>query len=258
MKGKQGKSEGFDSCDRPSNIKISNWIQFVDFSARVTLKYDGWPQKTIGHLFYTISSFVHHFKSICEVAQLGSKLMIFCLAWHWNFTEDLENNRAPLLYYIKLWASFQSHGWIQNGESQSRNAQFGSKSYFYPCDLEIWRMTLKNKRASLLSYIKRSAPLHCHMWNQTWVTVRKRLSGVMTSVTLTVDLWPWPFASTSRLSMVISLEDFLMTRREEHCQKRVKDGQTDGRVDRQRERETDRQTDRQRRKEVFLELLGRS
>ena len=35
-KGEQGKSEGFDSCDRPSN------------------------------LFYTTSSFVHHFKSIGE------------------------------------------------------------------------------------------------------------------------------------------------------------------------------------------------
>ena len=27
----------------------------------------------------------------------------------------LENNRAPLPYYIKLCASFQSHGWIQTG-----------------------------------------------------------------------------------------------------------------------------------------------
>ena len=27
---KQGKSEGFDSCDRPSNL-IKNWIQIVEF-----------------------------------------------------------------------------------------------------------------------------------------------------------------------------------------------------------------------------------
>ena len=84
---------------------ISNWIQIVDFSARVTLKFDGWPRKTIGHFFYTTSSFVHHFKSICEFklelqsgnAQFGSKLVIFF------------NNRAPLLCYFKLCASFQSH-----------------------------------------------------------------------------------------------------------------------------------------------------
>ena len=37
---KQGKSEGFDSCNRPSNL-TQIWIQIVDFSARVTLKFDG-------------------------------------------------------------------------------------------------------------------------------------------------------------------------------------------------------------------------
>ena len=30
---------------------LKNWIQIVDFSARVTLKFDGWPRKIIGHLF---------------------------------------------------------------------------------------------------------------------------------------------------------------------------------------------------------------
>ena len=49
---KQGKSEGFDRCDRPSNVTW-NWIQIIDFLALVTLKFDGWPLKKIGHLFYT-------------------------------------------------------------------------------------------------------------------------------------------------------------------------------------------------------------
>ena len=44
----------------------SNWIQIVDFSGGVTLKFDGWPQKPIEHLFYAASSFVHDFKSINE------------------------------------------------------------------------------------------------------------------------------------------------------------------------------------------------
>ena len=48
-----------------TGLVISNWIQIVNFSARVTMKFDGWPRKTIGH-FYTTSSFVHHFKSIGE------------------------------------------------------------------------------------------------------------------------------------------------------------------------------------------------
>ena len=32
----QGKSEGFDSCDRPSYL-----IQIIDFSACVSMKFDG-------------------------------------------------------------------------------------------------------------------------------------------------------------------------------------------------------------------------
>ena len=36
---KQGKSEGFDSCNRPSNL-AQNLIQIIDFSACVTLKFD--------------------------------------------------------------------------------------------------------------------------------------------------------------------------------------------------------------------------
>ena len=36
------------------------------FSARVTLKFDGRPQKTIGHLFYATLSFSYHFVAIGE------------------------------------------------------------------------------------------------------------------------------------------------------------------------------------------------
>ena len=113
----QGKSEGFDSCDRPSNLKLDSnhqffcpcdreiwwmtsknnrtlllyyvklcasfqihwWIQtgftvqkrsirvdIGDMLSRVTLKFDGWPCKTIEHLFYATSSFVQHFVPIGE------------------------------------------------------------------------------------------------------------------------------------------------------------------------------------------------
>ena len=93
----QGKSEGFDSCDRPSNL-AQIWSKSSIFLSLVTLKFDGWPWKTIGHLFYTTSSFVHHFKSIDEFklelqsgnAQFGSKSAIFCPVWPWNLTDDIE------------------------------------------------------------------------------------------------------------------------------------------------------------------------
>ena len=117
----QGKSERFDSLARPSNLNY-NRIQIVYFLAYVTLKFDGWPQKTIGNLFYTTSNFVHHFKAVSEIelelqsgyAQFGSKLAIFvpCDLEIWWMT--LKNNRAHLLCYFKLCASFHSYLWIQN------------------------------------------------------------------------------------------------------------------------------------------------
>ena len=88
-------------------------------------------------------------------------------------------------------------------------------------------MTLKNNRAPLLSNIKLFASFHHHMWIQTGVTVRKRFSWVVTSVTLTFDLWPWPFAWTLLWSLVITPENFMMIRWWEHSQKGVTDGQTD-------------------------------
>ena len=101
------------------------------------------------------------------------------------------------------------------------------RRFLEPCDLEIWRMTLKNNRAPLLSIIKLYASFHHHLWIQIGVTVRKRLSWVVTSVTLTFDLWPWPFAWTSLLSLVIAPENFMMIWWWEHSQKGVTDGQTD-------------------------------
>ena len=80
-----------------TGLVISNWIQIVNFSARVTVKFDGWPCKTIGHLFYATSSFVHLFVPIGEFklklqsgnAQSGSNSTIFRAVRPWNLTDDL-------------------------------------------------------------------------------------------------------------------------------------------------------------------------
>ena len=171
--------------------KRSIRIKIGDFLSLVTLKFDGWPWKTIGHPFYATSSFVHHFVAISE---------------------------------LKL-------------ESQTGNTQFGSKSMiFEPCDLEIWWMTLKNNRAPLLCYFKLCASFRSHWWLQTGVTVRKRpiwvkFDDFFISVTLTLDLWPRPFAWTSLLSLVITPENVMKIRWWEHSQKGVTDGRTDRQTD---------------------------
>ena len=93
--GKQGKSKGFDSCDRPSNLKLG-------FKSLIFQPVWPWNlmddlKKTIGQFFYTMSSIVHHFKSIDAVNLSYSPEMLnsgqigdFCLAWPWNLKDDLE------------------------------------------------------------------------------------------------------------------------------------------------------------------------
>ena len=109
----------------------------------------------------------------------------------------LKNNRAHLLCYIKLCASFQSHRWIQTGVTvRKRSIRVRIRYFFSPCDLEIWWMTSKNNRAPLLYRFKRCASFHSHRWIQTKVIVRKRSirvkSGVILSrVTLKSHGWPW-------------------------------------------------------------------
>ena len=74
------------------------WVKCDDFLSRVTLTFDGWPWKTIGHLFYATSSFVQHFVSIGEFklelqsgnAQSGSNSTFFSAVWPWNLTDDLQ------------------------------------------------------------------------------------------------------------------------------------------------------------------------
>ena len=74
------------------------WVKIDDFFSRVTSTFDGWHSKTIGHLFYATSSFVHHFVAIGEFrlelqsgnAQSGSKSTIFLAVWPRNLTDDLQ------------------------------------------------------------------------------------------------------------------------------------------------------------------------
>ena len=95
---KQGKSEGFESCDQPIVRKRPIWVKIGDVLHRVTLKFDGWPWKTIGLLSFAVSSFVQHFIAIGEFklelqsgnAQFGSNSKIFRAVWPWNLTYDLE------------------------------------------------------------------------------------------------------------------------------------------------------------------------
>ena len=77
--------------------KRSIRVEIGDMLSRVTLKFDGWPWKTIRHLFYATSSFVQHFVAIGEFklelqsgnAQSGSNSTIFRAVRPWNLMDDL-------------------------------------------------------------------------------------------------------------------------------------------------------------------------
>ena len=43
------------------------WVKIVNFLSRVTLKFDGWPKKTIRYLFYATWSFVYHFQATSQL-----------------------------------------------------------------------------------------------------------------------------------------------------------------------------------------------
>ena len=160
----------------------------------------------------------------------------------WRMT--LKNNLAPLLCYYKFCASFRSHWWMQTGVTVQKRPIWVKIDDF----LALWPWSLtddlkKNNRILFLSNIKLYASFHHHI--QTGVTVRKRLSWVMTSVILTFDRWPWPFAWTSLPSLVI-FPEISWWYDDGNIVKKV--WRTDRRTDRHRDRRT----------EPFIELLGRS
>ena len=112
--------------------------------------------------------------------------------------------------------------WIQTGVTVQKRSLWFKIIVFWP--IWHWNLTLKNNRAHLLCHCKFCTLFSSHLWIQTGVTVQRRLNWdkiVLISVTLTFDHWPWPFAWTSPLSIVIAPENFTMIRRAENSEKGV-------------------------------------
>ena len=135
----QGKSEGFESCDRPIDRICPIWVKICDVLFRVTLKFDGWPWKTIGHLSFAVSSFVQHFIAIGEFklklqsgnAQSRSISTFFLAVWPWNLMDDLQQGKTWGIWKLRPAYCPETPNLGQN------------RWCFVPCDLEIWWKTLK-------------------------------------------------------------------------------------------------------------------
>ena len=131
IKTKQGKSEGFDSCDRPSNLTQ------IGFKPSIFQPVWPWnlmddPKKTIEHLFYATLSFLHHFIAIGEfkldyspeTPNLGQNRLFFsCVTLKfdgWPWTRQIWGIWKLRLAYSPETPNLGQNRWC-----------------FVPCDLEI-------------------------------------------------------------------------------------------------------------------------
>ena len=79
--------------------KCSIRVKIGNILSRVTLKFDGWHKKTIGHLFYIMPSLVHHFKVMgwiqigvtvrkrlirVKISDFLSRVILKFDRWHWK------------------------------------------------------------------------------------------------------------------------------------------------------------------------------
>ena len=146
--------------------------------SRVTLKFDRWPWKTIGHLFCATklcASFQSHWWIQIWVTprkhSIPVKIGHFLSRVTLKFDGWKKNNRAHILCCFKLCASFHSHQWNLTDDP-------------------------KNNRSPLLCYFKLCASFQSHWWIQTGLTVRKRpiwvkIDDSFSPVTFKFDGWPW-------------------------------------------------------------------
>ena len=151
------------------------------FSARVTLKFHGWPMENnrvpLLRYFKLFASFRSHWW--IQTGVTVRKRLI------WVKIDDFFS-RGNLKFGVWLWKSighlfhatssvvfhFVTIGEIKL-ELQSGNAQSGSHATLFRA-VWPWNLTddLENYRARLLSIIKLYASFHHNMWIQTGVTVR--------------------------------------------------------------------------------------
>ena len=91
--------------------KFSICVNIGDFFLScVTLKFEGWPWKSKGHLYYTTSSFLYHFKAISEFKQ--NRPFFACVTlqfdrWPWKTIEHLFYTTSSFMRNFKATSEFK-------------------------------------------------------------------------------------------------------------------------------------------------------
>ena len=121
-------------------------------------------------------------------AQFGSKLAIFVSGDFENWRMTLKNNRASLLYYVKLYASFQIHWcsltWITAWKSSSR-VKIGD--FFDPHDLENWPWNTKGH----LSYAALTFVHNFIAYGEFKLELQSRNAQFGSKSIIFLAMWPW-------------------------------------------------------------------
>ena len=156
----------------------------------------GWHWQLTRHLHCTMSSFVHHFVASSAfklelqfgIAQFGWNRHFLSYVpskfdgWPWQWYSTTSSMLFQALCLISYLLVNSNSCYSPETPNSAQNWRFS------PCDIEIWRMNLKNNRAPLLWHIKFCAAFHCQIWFETGVMIRKWLNLVLTFVTFTCDL----------------------------------------------------------------------
>ena len=102
----------------------------------------------------------------------------------------LKNNRAPLLYHIKLCASFQSHGWIQAGitvRKHSIQVKIGNFLSRVTLKLNWWPWKTKGH----LFYTTSSFVHHLEAMGECKLELQTGNAQFGSKLTIFCPVWPW-------------------------------------------------------------------
>ena len=171
--------------------KLSIPFRFGDVLSRVTLKFDEWPWKLIRYLFYTMSNpsansnWIYSPETINsgQVDDFVSRVTLKFDEWPCKIIGHLFHPTSSFVHYLIIISEIKL-------EWQPENLQFGSKLIiFVPCDLENWRMTLKNNRAPLLCYIQLWH--HCVAIIEFKLELQSGNAQFGSKSTFFSTVWPW-------------------------------------------------------------------
>ena len=92
----------------------------------------------------------------------------FCPVWPSNLMDDLEKQKGTSSMQHSALCIISKPSVNSNWNCSPKTLDSGqNRRFFVPCDLEIWRMTLKNNRAPFLCCFKLCESFHSHWWIKT-------------------------------------------------------------------------------------------